>query len=147
LSRFRSGSSGGRGRHLIPAARGGCQPSAGSEHSGRPEPPMLGFGVFMQYAICLICADEIATGELRQHLTGDYHTGCFTTIAAAGITVDRWTGEEAKCALCQQDIARQAVVVKPAHLVVHLRCFFTPPRAARKSLGAAASIESAAQNG
>ena len=68
---------------------------------------MLGFGVFMQYATCLICADEIATGELRQHLTGDYHTGCFTTIAAAGITVDRWTGEEAKCALCQQDIARK----------------------------------------
>ena len=101
---------------------------------------MLGFGVFMQYATCLICADEIATGELRQHLTGDYHTGCFTTIAAAGITVDRWTGEEATCALCQQDIARQAVVVKPAHLVVHLRCFFTPPRAARKSLGAAAAM-------
>jgi len=35
---------------------------------------MLGFGVFMQYATCLICADEIATGEPRQHLTGDYHT-------------------------------------------------------------------------
>jgi len=108
---------------------------------------MLGFGVFMQYAICLICADEIATGELRQHLTGDYHTGCFTTIAAAGITVDRWTGEEAKCALCQQYIARQAVVVKPAHLRRAFALLLHSPRAARKSLGAAASIESAAQNG
>jgi hypothetical protein len=33
---------------------------------------------------CLICADDIAAGDLLQHLTGDYHSACFSSIAAAG---------------------------------------------------------------
>jgi len=48
----------------------------------------------------------------------------------------------------EEDVRAQAraviedgkLVVKPSHLVVHLSCFFNPPSARGKSLGAAASM-------
>ena len=88
---------------------------------------------------CLICSGDVDADDLLQHHTGDYHVACFASIGPAGVRVDRWTEEPTKCSLCQQQIARGAVIVRPAHLVVHLRCFFDPPRDWRKSLGAAAA--------
>lgn len=87
---------------------------------------------------CLICARPVAAHELLQHLTGDYHNACFASIAAAGVRVERWMGDGARCHLCRAHILAHAVVVRPAQLVVHLACFFTPPSASRASLGAAA---------
>ena len=91
---------------------------------------------------CLICADDIAAGDLLQHLTGDYHSACFSSIAAAGVSIERWSadgdGNGARCSLCRDGIAPRAVVVRPGELVVHLSCFFNPPRVSRNSLGAAA---------
>lgn len=94
---------------------------------------------------CLICADQVAEGELLQHLTGDYHRACFASIAAAGVTIERWkpsggggSSDGARCLLCRDGIAPFAIVVRPGGFVVHLKCFFNPPRASRASLGAAA---------
>ena len=89
--------------------------------------------------ICLICANEIVTNELLQHLTGDYHEACFGSIAAAGVKVERSTRDGQRCLLCDEYIAPFSVVVTPAQLVVHLHCFFDPPAAGRRSLGAAAA--------
>lgn len=90
------------------------------------------------HPVCLICASHITAEELYQHLTGDYHQACFDSITAATLSVEYWNGNGACCHLCGRSIALHAVVVTPGDLVVHLRCFFDPPAAGRKSLGAGA---------
>ena len=77
---------------------------------------------------CLLCSESIATADRHQHLTGDYHKACFASVAAAGLRVEI----SEKTAVC-------SIIVRPAHLAVHLACFFTPPRYGRHSLGAAAA--------
>jgi hypothetical protein len=89
-------------------------------------------------SVCLICASHIAAEELYQHLTGDYHQACFDSISAAMLRVEHWGGEGAPCRLCGRAVAPHAVVVMPGDFVVHLRCFFDPPHAGRRSLGAGA---------
>ena len=87
---------------------------------------------------CLLCSESIATADRHQHLTGDYHKACFASVAAAGLRVEI-SEKTAVCALCSDGVASGSIVVRPAHLVVHLACFFTPPRYGRHSLGAAAA--------
>jgi|SRR5262249_36821246 len=95
---------------------------------------------FMQ-RICLICADVIPASDLHQHLTGDYHRACFASIAAANVKVERWTQDDtAQCDLCHKDLPPFAVVLRAAHLVVHVRCFFIPPAYSSKSVGACAAM-------
>jgi hypothetical protein len=100
----------------------------------------------MRFA-CLICHHDVRAEDHLQHHTGDYHITCFASIGAAALSVDRWTDEPTKCSLCQQQIARGAVIIRPADLVVHLRCFFEPPREWRKSVGAAAARATLAELG
>ena len=88
---------------------------------------------------CLIFADVIATNEVFQHATGDYHRACFGSIAAAALKAKQWSGAGARCHLCNHAIAPRAVIVMPGRFIVHLRCFFGSPSAGRKSRGAAAS--------
>ena len=95
-------------------------------------------GAFMHH-VCSICADPIAAGEWYQHAAGDYHRACFESIAAASVNVERWNGAAADCSLCHDRVAPHSLVVIPAQLVVHLRCFFNPPTAGRKSVGASAA--------
>jgi hypothetical protein len=52
-----------------------------------------------------------------------------------------------RLSLCGRPVAPHAVVVTPGDLVVHLRCFFDPPAAGRKSLGAGASTRTQREHG
>lgn len=102
-------------------------------------PRLIRFIGSMQHT-CAICADEVPADERFQHPTGDYHKACFDSIAAAALKVERWSDGTASCHLCNEAVAPRALVVTPGPLVVHLRCFFVPPSAGRKSLGAAATL-------
>jgi hypothetical protein len=87
---------------------------------------------------CRLCSGFIPADELQQHVTGDYHKICMSTVVAADLHVE-FLKRPALCSLCCEAISANAVVARPGQLIIHLGCFFGRRDDDRKSLGAAAS--------
>ena len=87
--------------------------------------------------ICRLCSGRIASDELQEHLTGEYHKICMSTIVAADLGIDFVKYPEL-CAWCGEVISANSVIARSGELVVHLGCFFGHDQ--RKSLGAAAAM-------
>jgi hypothetical protein len=86
---------------------------------------------------CRLCSGPIAADELQEHVTGDYHKSCMSTVVAEDLCID-FVQHRALCSLCAEVIAPNSVVARPGQLTIHLGCFFGHD--GRRSLGAAAAM-------
>jgi hypothetical protein len=90
----------------------------------------------MTGSVCRLCSGPIVADELQQHVTGDYHKICMSTIVAADLGIE-FLNRSALCSFCGEVISANSVVARPGELVIHLGCFFGQD--GRRSLGAAAA--------